>query len=137
MNPSCSNNAQIGLYDDAFLKKSNNRSWNNATRHPMGDTLEKATGQKRLLDLNELEEIIASTYDNAKIYKDRTKRWHYRKILPRWSGPFEVTQAATHGAITIKSLKDGHEFKVNGQRLKPYMGAHKERDKGVITLGDA
>ncbi|KAL4310165.1 hypothetical protein GQ457_01G022930 [Hibiscus cannabinus] len=27
-----------------------------------------------------------------------------------------------HGAITIKSPRDNHEFKVNDQRLKPYMG---------------
>ncbi|KAK8572913.1 hypothetical protein V6N12_028953 [Hibiscus sabdariffa] len=56
------------------------------------------------------------------------------KLKSRWSGPFKVTQAATHGAIMIKSLKDGHEFEANGQRLKPYMGAHNKRDKGVVVL---
>ncbi|KAK8554070.1 hypothetical protein V6N13_072988 [Hibiscus sabdariffa] len=59
------------------------------------------------------------------------------KLKSRWFGPFEITQVAPHGAITLKSLKDGQEFKVNGQRLKPYMGAHTERDKGVVTLRDA
>ncbi|KAK8572634.1 hypothetical protein V6N12_028683 [Hibiscus sabdariffa] len=59
------------------------------------------------------------------------------KLKSRWSGPFEITQVAPHGAIIIKSLKDGQEFKVNGQCLKPYMGAHTERDKGVVTLRDA
>ncbi|KAK8640169.1 hypothetical protein V6N13_007928 [Hibiscus sabdariffa] len=34
---------------------------------------EKA-GQKRLLDLNELEEIRATAYDSAKIYKEKTKK---------------------------------------------------------------
>ncbi|KAK8667594.1 hypothetical protein V6N13_007742 [Hibiscus sabdariffa] len=58
------------------------------------------------------------------------------KLKSRWSGPFEITQVAPHGAITLKSLNDGQEFKVNGQRLKPYLGAHTERDKGVVTLRD-
>ncbi|KAK8686005.1 hypothetical protein V6N13_125033 [Hibiscus sabdariffa] len=43
----------------------------------------EAAGQKRLLNLNELEEIKIAAYDNAKIYKDKTKKWHDQKILPR------------------------------------------------------
>ncbi|KAL4355228.1 hypothetical protein GQ457_06G012260 [Hibiscus cannabinus] len=43
----------------------------------------ETTGQKRLLDINELEEIRHTTYDNAKIYKEKTKKWHDRKILPK------------------------------------------------------
>ncbi|KAL4354091.1 hypothetical protein GQ457_06G017630 [Hibiscus cannabinus] len=84
--------------------------------------------QKKLLDINELEEIRHTAYDNAKIYKEKTKKWHDRKILPknyqpgqqvllfnsrlklfpgklksRWSGPFIITHVSPHGAITIKS----------------------------------
>ncbi|KAL4364343.1 hypothetical protein GQ457_04G020570 [Hibiscus cannabinus] len=40
-------------------------------------------GQKRLLDINELEEIRHTAYDNAKIYKEKTKKWHDQKILPK------------------------------------------------------
>ncbi|KAL4379701.1 hypothetical protein GQ457_02G016760 [Hibiscus cannabinus] len=94
-------------------------------------------GQKRLLDINELEEIRHAAYDNAKIYKEKTKKWHDRKILPkdfqpgqqvllfnsrlklfpgklksRWSGPFIITHVSPHGAITIKSQQDDNEFKV-------------------------
>ncbi|KAL4282496.1 hypothetical protein GQ457_16G018920 [Hibiscus cannabinus] len=43
----------------------------------------ETVGQKRLLDINELEEIRHTTYDNAKIYKEKTKKWHDRKILPK------------------------------------------------------
>ena len=32
-----------------------------------------AAGQKRLLDLNELDELRLEAYDNAKLYKERTK----------------------------------------------------------------
>ncbi|KAL4312646.1 hypothetical protein GQ457_01G021240 [Hibiscus cannabinus] len=118
--------------------------------------------QKRLLDINELEEIRHIAYDNAKIYKEKTKKWHDRKILPKeyqpgqqvllfnsrlklfpgklksiWSGPFIITNVSPHGAITIKSPKDDNEIKVNGQRLKLYMGAHVKRDRAAMSLRDA
>ena len=32
--------------------------------------------ENRLLQLNELEELINEAHDNARIYKDKTKRWH-------------------------------------------------------------
>ena len=37
--------------------------------------------EKRLLQLNELEELMNEIYDNARIYKDKTKRWHDLRIL--------------------------------------------------------
>ncbi|GMI89561.1 hypothetical protein HRI_002625400 [Hibiscus trionum] len=46
--------------------------------------------QKRLLDLNEIEEIRAVAYDNARIYKDKTKKWHDRKLLPRHFSPGQM-----------------------------------------------
>ncbi|KAL4380087.1 hypothetical protein GQ457_02G027270 [Hibiscus cannabinus] len=49
----------------------------------------ESAGQKRLLDLNELEEIRNTTYDNAKIYKDKTKRWYDQKILPKRYQPVQ------------------------------------------------
>ncbi|KAL4384304.1 hypothetical protein GQ457_15G019240 [Hibiscus cannabinus] len=122
----------------------------------------ETAGQKRLLDINELEEIWHAAYDNAKIYKEKTKKWHDRKILPkdyqpgqqvllfnsrlklfpgklksRWSGPLIITHVSPHGAITIKSPQDDNEFKVNGQRLELYMGAHVERDRATMSLRDA
>ncbi|KAL4375929.1 hypothetical protein GQ457_02G021820 [Hibiscus cannabinus] len=91
----------------------------------------------------------------TKIYKEKTKKWNDRKILSRqylpgkniilfnyrlklfprklksrWSGPFQVVQESPTRAVTIKSMKYDHEFKVNGQRLKQYMGVQTERDKG-------
>ncbi|KAL4325134.1 hypothetical protein GQ457_11G027160 [Hibiscus cannabinus] len=96
----------------------------------------ETAGQKRLLDINELEEIRHAAYDNTKIYKEKTKKWHDKKILPkdyqpgqqvllfnsrlklfpgklksRWSGPFIITHVSPHGAITIKSPQDDNEFK--------------------------
>ena len=47
----------------------------------------KATKEERLLQLNELKELRNEAYDNAKIYKDKTKKWHDQRILRR---EFEV-----------------------------------------------
>ena len=105
--------------------------------------LQKA-GEKRLLQLNELEEFRLNSYENAKIYKERTKKWHDKhiqkrdskegdyvllfnsrlklfpgKLKSRWSGPFQIKTVYPHGAVEIWS-KDTGNFKVNGQRLKVY-----------------
>ena len=37
-------------------------------------------GEKRLFQINELEEIINDSYKNDKIYKDRTKKWHDKQL---------------------------------------------------------
>ena len=106
----------------------------------------QAAKEKRLLKMNELEELRNEAYDNAKIYKDKTKKWHDQKILrkyfkvgdlvllynsrlklfprklkSRWSGPYTVVAVTPFGAVTLKT-NSGDEFKVNGQRLKHYHG---------------
>ena len=88
--------------------------------------------------MNELEELRNEAYDNAKIYKEKTKRWHDQKILrkefkvgeqvilynsrlklfpgklkSRWSGPYTVVASTPFGVVTLKT-KSGGEFKVNG-----------------------
>ena len=106
----------------------------------------KAAKEKRLLQLNELEEMRNEAYDNARIYKDKTKKWYDQKILRRefktgdqvllfnsrlklflgkmrskWSGPYTVIASTTFEEMTLKtSIRE--EFKVNGQRLKHYLG---------------
>ena len=90
--------------------------------------------------MNELEELRNEAYDNARIYKDKTKKWHDKRILEfkggnqvllfnsrlklfpgklksKWSGPYTVVASTTFGAVTLKT-SNGEEFKVNGQRLK-------------------
>ncbi|KAJ9544907.1 hypothetical protein OSB04_024614 [Centaurea solstitialis] len=106
----------------------------------------KAAGERRFLQLNELEEIRQDAFENAAIYKERTKNFHDKRlhqkvITPRmqvllfntrlrlfpgklkskWSGPFIVKEVSSHGAIELQG-KDGKTFKVNGQRVKPYLG---------------
>ena len=43
----------------------------------------QAAKEKRLLQMNELEELRNEAYGNARIYKDKTKKWHDQKILRR------------------------------------------------------
>ena len=94
--------------------------------------------------MNELEELRNEAYD-TRIYKDKIKKWHDKKILmkefkvgelfllynsklkhfpgklkSRWSSPYTVVAATPFGAVTLKT-NSGDEFKVNGQRLKHYL----------------
>ena len=41
----------------------------------------KMAREERLLQLDELEELRNEAYDNARIYKDKTKKWHDQRIL--------------------------------------------------------
>ena len=43
------------------------------------------------------------------------------KLKSRWTGPFIVKTVFPHGAIEISDTKNGNDFKVNGQRLKPFL----------------
>ncbi|KAM1376190.1 hypothetical protein ACFX2F_037958 [Malus domestica] len=96
----------------------------------------KDAGIARKLQLNELEELRNEAYENAKIYKERTKLYHDKAILrkefhqgklkSRWVGPFKVLQTFPHGAVEIENMKNGTSFKVNGQRLKPYLQQEEE-----------
>ena len=38
----------------------------------------EAAGEKRLQQLNKMDEFRKEAYDNARIYKERTKEWHDR-----------------------------------------------------------
>ena len=42
-------------------------------------------GKKRSLQLNELDELRMNAYENAKLYKDRTKLWHDKHSMKRIS----------------------------------------------------
>lgn len=121
----------------------------------------KSAGEKRLLQLGELEEIRLQSYENASIYKEKTKLWHDKhiqkkafevgqhvllfnsrlrlfpgKLRSRWSGPFEIVKVYPNGVCEI--TREGSEvFKVNGQRLKPYLlGETVERGMSILHLQD-
>ncbi|XP_058008352.1 uncharacterized protein LOC131182918 [Hevea brasiliensis] len=105
----------------------------------------KSAREKRLLQLNELEEIRLDAYENATIFKKMTRFWHDkyikrkefeegnlvllynsrlrlfpRKLKSRWSSTFKVVKVYPHGAVDIWS-ENSRIFKVNSQRLKIYI----------------
>ena len=43
------------------------------------------------------------------------------KLKSRWTGPFIVKHVYPYGAVKVEDPKSGFEFKVNGQRLKPFL----------------
>ena len=115
-------------------------------------------GEKRLLQLSELDEFRNEAYENARIYKEMTKAWHGKhitrkdfdvgqqvllfnsrlklfpgKLKSRWSGPFIVTKVFSHGGAEITHPEKG-TFTVNTQWLKPYFGGEFHSDKKTIQL---
>jgi hypothetical protein len=96
----------------------------------------------RQMQLGELKEWREKAYHNAKVYKEKTKRWHDKrikkksfepgdkvllfnsrfklfgcgKLRSKWDGPFTVLNSASHGAVTLHD-SDENTFKVNGKRL--------------------
>jgi hypothetical protein len=40
----------------------------------------KAIGKKCLLDIHTLDEFRSEAYENARLFKEKVKRWHDRKI---------------------------------------------------------
>ena len=114
---------------------------------------------KRLLNINELEELRNDAYFNSKIVKDRLKKWHDQliarkkfkqgdqvllydsklhffpgKLKSRWTGPFIIHQVYCNGSVNLLNSKDNRVFKVNGQRLKPYAVQHSAGKEEVPLL---
>ncbi|GJT63706.1 reverse transcriptase domain-containing protein [Tanacetum coccineum] len=118
------------------------------------------TSKSRLMQLNELAELRDNAYENTRIYKERTKKWHDsrlcgdkdfkvgdqvllynsrlkmypRKLKSKWSGPNFVKTVYPCGAIEIID-ENGFSFQVNGQRLKKYYeGKIDKEDHEVIEF---
>jgi hypothetical protein len=106
----------------------------------------KAAGTKRKIQIAKLEEWREKAYHSAKLYKERTKRWHdkgikikqfkprdkvvlinsrvclfgHGKLRSKWEGPYLVLHVADHGEVTLQ-CDDGNTFKENGQCLKLFL----------------
>ena len=120
--------------------------------------LEEA-GAQRKLDLQELEEIRNEAYENALIYKERSRAFHDQQISRKtfevgqkvllyqsrlklfpgklrscWIGPFIVTHVFPYGAVEIQSAKSDNKFVVNGHRLKHYYESFSSGEVQTISL---
>jgi integrase-like protein len=117
----------------------------------------KSAGEKRLLDLNELEEIRLNAYESSRIYKEKTKVWHDKrirrrefvvgdqvlvfnvrlklfpgKLQSRWSGPYTVTNVYPYGSLEVTGEEGA--FKVNGYRVKHYFSGSTVQGKEALFL---
>jgi hypothetical protein len=103
-------------------------------------------GSQSKLQLTELEELRKDAYDSSRKYKEHMKKVHDQGILRRsfepcqkvllynswlylfpgklkswWTNPFIIMTVFSHGAIEIKDPKNDNIFKVNRQRVKPFL----------------
>ena len=72
-------------------------------------------GEKRFLNLNELEEIRNNAYLNTKIAKERSKKWHDQMIMG-------------------KSFKDGDQVLLYDSKLHLFPGKLKSRWTGLFIV---
>ncbi|GJY54078.1 reverse transcriptase domain-containing protein [Tanacetum coccineum] len=80
------------------------------------------------MELNELMELRDEAYENTKIYKERTKKWHDSRLR----GDKNFKEGDKNGG---NYRLNGICFKVNGQRLKKYHDGHtNEEEKKVVEL---
>ncbi|XP_075101874.1 uncharacterized protein LOC142177299 [Nicotiana tabacum] len=119
----------------------------------------EAAGEKRLLQLNELDKFRLHSYENVKLYKEKTKRWHDKRIKPRhfepgqhvllfnsrlklfpgklksrWSYAFEMVRVTPYGVIELCALNGERKILVNRQRVKHYWGGIIDREKTNVVL---
>ncbi|XP_038882397.1 uncharacterized protein LOC120073665 [Benincasa hispida] len=103
-----------------------------------------SAGEVQKLQLNELVEWRMNAYENSKIYKERTKKWHDNriskrtffvgKLKSRWYGPSRIKTIFPHGIVELTTEDGNSAIKVNGQRIKPYYGGNVERRMETIDL---
>ncbi|XP_076955175.1 uncharacterized protein LOC143629912 [Bidens hawaiensis] len=103
--------------------------------------------KNRYLQIHEVEELRDEAYARSWSYKECTKALHDRKVRKvkefkcgdrvlvynsclklfpgklrsRWVGPYTVKVAFPHGAVKLVD-HEGRAWKVNGHRLKHYIG---------------
>jgi len=125
---------------------------------------EATSGEKRKLQLLELEEIRMNAYESSKIYKQKMKVYHDKKLQrqnfqpgqqvllfnfrlrlfpgklkSKWSGPFMIKEVRPHGTVELvdpTACTPEKRWIVNGQRLKFYNGGQLERLTSVVYLND-
>src|SRR4051812_45661833 len=102
--------------------------------------------EKRLFDISSLDEWRTQAYENAKLFKERVKRWHDKriqkrefkvrefvllynsrfrffvgKLLSKWEGPYVIDEVYRSGAIKINNPEGTNRKVVNGQRIQQYI----------------
>ena len=92
----------------------------------------KLAGEKRLFDISSLDEWRTQAYENAKLFKEKVKRWHDKiiqkcefkvgeyvllynshfrfiffagKLVLKWEGPYIIEEVYRSRAIKINNFK--------------------------------
>lgn len=106
----------------------------------------KPAAERRMIQLNELDETRLNAWHDRKIiprdfdagqqvllFNSRLKLFP-GKLKSRWSVPFTIAEVKPYGAVVLE--KNGRQFTVNGQRLKPYL-ADETPEEGInVPLTD-
>jgi len=83
-------------------------------------------GEKRKIQMHELEEMRSQAYESSRLYKERVKKYHDKRIIKRnfkhghmvllfnsrltlftsklkskWSGPFMIKEVKPYGAVEL------------------------------------
>ncbi|XP_076885022.1 uncharacterized protein LOC143534409 [Bidens hawaiensis] len=114
------------------------------------DLIEAA--RKRYFQIHELEELRDAAYSRSLNIKEKTKALHDRrlkggkefkkgdkvllfnsrlklfvgKLKSKWSGPYLVKEVFPYGVVELENPYNGTSWKVNGHRLKHYLGGPEE-----------
>ena len=75
----------------------------------------KVAGEKLILQLSELEEFCNEAYENARIYKEKTKAWHDKHIVR-------------------KEFESSQQVLLFNSRLKLFPGKLKSRWSGLFIV---
>ena len=109
----------------------------------------KLAGEKRLFDISSLDEWRTQAYENAKLFKEKVKRWHDKriqkhefnvgdyvllynsrlrffvgKLLSKWEGPYVIKEVYRSSTIKINNFEGTNPKVVNGQRIKHYISGN-------------
>ncbi|RVX01704.1 Gag-Pol polyprotein [Vitis vinifera] len=93
-------------------------------------------GEKRFLDLNEMEELRNNAYINSKVAKQRMKKWHDQLISNK---EFQEGQKVLMYDTRLHIFPGEAQvkvdcFRVNGYRLKPFMEPFKSEKEAINLL---
>ncbi|GJY80048.1 reverse transcriptase domain-containing protein [Tanacetum coccineum] len=161
-------------YEDAWPEMRQHKFFDNVIADHLVDIMASPPPQEKssrpgftdhisfAMHINELDEMRLDAYESSISYKERTKRWHDKRIkLPinyergdkvllfnlrlrlfpgklksRWYRPFSLSKDTKNRAIELYD-EEGSKFVVNKQRVKPYqknvLDTNKDDD---ITLDD-
>ncbi|RVX01925.1 hypothetical protein CK203_019345 [Vitis vinifera] len=88
-------------------------------------------GMKRFSDLNEMEELRNDALQQFKHCKTKIERWHDELVSleVKMDRPIYIQQVYSNGVVELLNSNNIGSFKVNGQRLKPFMEPF-SRDRG-------